>query len=84
MLSQEDALAFAKVCQFGIGSALKLEGWSEIGFVDSAADASPHAADLCRLARVTYERGEFELPLELEPAYLRREQAWKKLDQQRA
>ena len=84
LLSPQQAAALAAGCQYGIGSALKLESLSEVEFVNTYPDAAVHASDICQLAKTAYQRGEFDSSLKLEPAYLRRETAWKKLEQQRA
>lgn len=82
LLSQEDAVTMASDYAFGLGSALAIECFSEVSFTDSNAQAQVHAADICRLAIPDVIENNGVSALTLEPAYLRRENAWQKLDQQ--
>ena len=82
LLDYENASKLAGQCQYGIGTALALDAFGDAEFTHSCANADIHAADMCKLALVAYNQSEFIPPLQLEPAYLRREEAWQKLDQQ--
>ena len=82
LLSLEDAVEFASQCDCAIGSALALDQLSSLHFSTCDANEQVHASDVFRLSIEKFRRHDFTSPTKIEPAYLRKETAWKKIDQQ--
>lgn len=82
LLSQEDAAVMAQDYLLGLGSAVSLTCFSEVKFSETNPEAQVHAADISELAMNDVINRFGVSALTLEPAYLRRENAWKKLDKQ--
>ena len=82
LLSLDDAKDFASTCEYGLGSALSTDAFSSVQFLGADASAQVHASDVYKIALSAAQRNNFVSPIDVEPSYLRREKAWKKMDQQ--
>jgi len=65
-----------------LGSAFAMPEFSSLTADHINAEACIEAKAVHRIARCLYAKGEYESAIGAEPAYLRRENAWKTLDQQ--
>lgn len=82
LLSENDAVDMVKNYSYGLGSAFSLPAFSTSQFINTRAIEQIHAKDVYRIGLQEFTDGRLVKSLNLEPSYLRRETAWKKLDQQ--